>query len=159
MLFTWVHSTSTWHVGVNHQWPCASPPSTHPVCAKNNAQVSSSRKWGVHTHLQGWVVETWLIWASGLPQCHVFLRGWIPSIQMTISLYKNIWLSALTPKLGMRLGVYGHDSGGIENPRRGLTGTLSKKWRTRQMSSAEGSETLAVCQWFLAGFLESGVLR
>lgn len=50
---------------------------------------------------------------------------------MTISLYKNIWLSALTPKLGIRLGAYGHDSGGIENLRRGMTGNLSKKRRTR----------------------------
>lgn len=131
ILFTWVHSTSTWHVGVNYQWPCASPPSIHPFCAKNNARLSSSRKRVVHTPLQGWVVQISLIWASGLPQCHVSICGWNPSTQMTISLYKNIWLSALTPKLGIRLGVYGHDSGGIENPRCGTTGNLSKKRRTR----------------------------
>lgn len=130
MLLTWVPSTSTWRVGVNHQWPRAFPPSTHPFCAKNNAHVSSSRKRGAHAHLQGCVVEIWLIWASGLPRCHIFICGWNPSVQMTISLYKNIWLGALTSKLGISLRVYGHDSGGIESPRRGMSGPLSEKRRT-----------------------------
>lgn len=40
-------------MGVYRKWPWAFPPGTRPFWAEEDAHISSSRKLGAHTHLQG----------------------------------------------------------------------------------------------------------